>query len=165
MALPAPTSATLTTDYIPAGKSRFIFVPTMVNPASPTSAEITAGTDYTNAITARAGFDVTAAEVDNASYASVYGTTIPGVQSSSSSSWTMKADVLGADARTALTLNTAGYVVNALGGLGTGTKIEVWPVRISASNADTVARDALATITVMFAIPQPPVLNIATPTA
>ncbi len=165
MTAPAPTSATITADYIPAGVSRFIFVPTIADPADPTSAEITAGTDYTLQITARAGFDVTAASVVNASYASVYDTTIPGVQSSSQASWTMKADKLSADARTALTLNLNGFVVNALGGLGTGTKIDVWPVRISASNADTVGRDALATITVMFAIPNPPVLNIATPTA
>lgn len=165
MAIPAPTLADVTVDYIAATKRRYTFVPTIAVAGSPTAAELTAGTDYTPVLTAVAGFAVTAADVDNATFASNFNTTIPGVRSSSSSTWTLKADSTSTDARATLTEGTNGYVVIYPEGITTGNKCSVWPVRISSVSVDSVARDALATITVTFSIPEPPVENIAIPSA
>lgn len=165
MALPAPTLATATTDYIPAGTSRFTFVPTIATPGAPTSAELAAGTDYTNEITARAGFSSSAADVDNSTYGSRTNTNIPGAITIAQSSWTLKADKLGADARAALTQDLNGFVVDYPGGIVTGGKCNVWPVRVASSDLDTAARDGLATATVMFSTTGVPAKNIAIPTA
>jgi hypothetical protein len=165
MAIPAPTLATATTDYIPAGTSRFTFVPTIANPAAPTTAELGAGTDYTNAITARQGFSTASADVDNSTYGSRTNTNIPGAITIAQSQWTLKADKLGVDARAALTQDLNGYVVDYPGGIVTGSKCNVWPVRVASSDADTVGRDALATITVMFSTTGVPAKNITIPTA
>jgi hypothetical protein len=165
MALPAPTASTATVDYIPAGTSRFTFVPTIASPGAPTSAELAAGTDYTSAITSRTGFTSSSADVDNSTYGSRTNTNIPGAITIAQSTWVLKADKLGADARAALTQDLNGFVVDYPGGIVTGGKCNVWPVRVSSSDADTVGRDALATISVMFSTTGVPSKNIAIPTA
>jgi hypothetical protein len=169
MTLPAPTLSTSTVDYIPAGVRRFTFVPTIAShapgAAAPTSAELTAGKDYTPDVTAVAGFTQTATDVDNSSFASDYTTTVPGMRSSAASTWTMKASSSGDDARTELVPGTNGFVVIYNEGIVTGGKCDVWPVRIKSCNADQVAMGALATITVEFSIPFEPTTGVAIPTS
>lgn len=165
MALPSPTLSTATVDYIPAGVRRYTFVPTIANPASPTVAELSAGTDYTGAINAVAGFSTTAADVDNSSYASNYTSTIPGLRSSAASTWTLKASSTGTDARATLSEGTNGYVVIYNEGITMSGKCDVWPVRIKSNSVDSVAMGALATIMVEFSTPAPPVKNVSIPSA
>lgn len=165
MTAPAPTSAAATVDYIPAGVRRYVFFPTMAGEA-PTSAELTAGTEYTSVITAIAGFQLTADDIDNTAYAATFKSSIPGMRSAASSSWTLKASNTSTDGRAQLTTGLNGYVADFNEGIATpATKYDVWPVRIKSSNTDQVAMDALATYTIEFSHPSAPLLQLAIPTS
>lgn len=56
MALPTPTVAPVAAGKIPQGSVSYLFVTTVANPAAPTAAELTAGTDYKNQIASVQGF-------------------------------------------------------------------------------------------------------------
>lgn len=165
MALPAPTPLAATTRYIPAGKRRVVFVPTIAAKSAPTSVEITAGTDVTAEMNAISGFDTTSSMVDVPDFGTRYTAKVPGMGSSGDSSITLYCSDSASDARTLLVQDLTGYIVIFPEGIVTGRKCNVYPVTVMSSTIEQVAPDAPATMLVSFAVTSVPAVNIAIPTA
>lgn len=171
MTLPTPTVIAAAAGYIPSGKTRWIFAPTIADVSAPTSAELTAGSDITNAVTGVTGFSGTSNTVDNPNWGSRWTPKVPGMIDAADSTLTLDMD--SADTNEALALfndgsdgttPTSGYIVRCYTGIVTGGKCRVFPVTVT-SVADSSDGAATATADVSFAITDPPSARIAVPTA
>jgi hypothetical protein len=167
MALPAPTALGATSRYIPAGVRRFTWVPTIAVKATPTSAELAAGTDLTGEIAGDGitGFATTSATVDAPDYGTRFTPKIPGLITSDDSSIKTYLSSNSTDARSLLTRDLAGFVVIYPEGIVTGGKCSVFPSKVTTFMIDEVPAGDPATGTAQFAITSTPVENIAIPTA
>src|SRR5437868_846741 len=84
-------------DIIVDGMTRVSYVPTISNQATPTVAELNAGTLLTSLLTAAGleGFETSPGEVDNTSLASTFDTRLPGTQSFSGTRLILKKQAAG----------------------------------------------------------------------
>lgn len=98
MALPTPTVLGLADGYIPTGRTRYLFIPTVTDLAAPTTAEVSAGTDMTKLVSAIAGFNGTGATVDFPNAFSRVVPKIPGLITLNDSTVTLNKDLAGGDA-------------------------------------------------------------------
>lgn len=165
MALPTPTAAAATLRYPPFGLRKWIWSPTISNINSPTSAELTAGTEWSGQISAQNGFDFAASTIDTPDAGSSYTTKVSGRVSSSDSSLTFYMSTSSSDARTTFTVGTIGYLSIAYEGIGAGTnKMDVFKCQVL-SQTKSSDIEAPATLEVQFAIIAQPALNVSVPTA
>jgi hypothetical protein len=172
MAQPTPTIIGAVAGYIPRGRSRYVFVPTMATYTAPTLAEVSAGSDLTNVISAIAGFAGTSQTVDFPNAGSLWTSKIGGPITADDSSFTLNRDVTGADAALALfsdgsdgvTTPTTGFFVIMPRGNVVSGKMRVFPIQVT-SLADSTDLETAYTTQVNVAITLPPTGRIAIPTA
>jgi len=153
--------------YFRRGKSKALFVPTIASQAAPTTAELTAGTDLSKAVTAIENFDTSTAKISQAVLAYVQNLQENGEQTFGDASMTLLEDdgAAGGDsafyaaAYTALAENATGYIVLAPGAITAGKKVEVWPVTIGANNRQWTLDNEMAKYQVAFAVTTPPTKN------
>lgn len=176
MAQPTPTVVGPVNGYIPAGTTRYVWVPTIASISAPTLAEISAGTDITNAImgdsSGVAGFSGTSNEVAFPNAGTRWTSQIPGMVTADASSITIGRDLSGAgaalalfsDGTTAGSTQTSGFFVIMLTGNVASGKMKVFPVRVDSLKPSTDPT-AASTVQVNFSITQPPSAEIPIPTA
>lgn len=161
--MPAPNIAAIT-KYTSRGKTDVYWVETMVDYTAPTRAELDAGTNLKNLVTASEGWNVETARIPVQTLGSRETPTLPGEVTFTDSSLTMLMDEQGVDARSLLTDDTEGYIVWLYGGDVEGNKMSVFPVTV-ASQSPQISVDGSAPDTMMFsfAITSNPARNLAVP--
>jgi hypothetical protein len=148
------------------GVTKVYFVPTIADTEGPTVAEITAGTPLTTAIAEITGFSFTNNPINTPDMGSSFVSKIPGEDTTDDSTITFYEDKITNPIRTALSKNTAGYIVIFGAGIAGATpaaadKADVWPVTVSSnSKVYTVDNDA-AKYAVGFANTAPPSEDVA----
>lgn len=101
MVLPTPTVLGFADGFIPTGKTRYLFIPSVVDLSAPTTAEISAGTDLTKLVTTDpTGFGGTGSSIAYPNAFSRIVPTIPGTIALTDSTLTLNRDVAGVDAST-----------------------------------------------------------------
>lgn len=167
MALPTPTPAAAITGYIATGRRKIVWVATMAAYATPTTAEITAGTDLSPWIIPDSvtGFSTTSEFVDDPRLSTRTVNKVAGVVTFEDSSIRFVAGVSAADVRALLTRDLTGYIVICWEGIVTSGKCSVFPVTIGSASEETGDGSALSGIMVTFAITGTPAEQIAIPTA
>lgn len=168
-----PTALTPTTRYFPVSVRRFYFLTTIAAPASPTRAEMTAGTDLTAEIVdgGVSGFALSGAVVDIPDLGSRFTSNIPARQTAASSSIKFYADSSSADVRTLFlaqpnSTSTTGFILILEEGEYVSSKVktmDVWPISVTSDAIDQATANA-GQLEVMFAIPSKPFLNVTIPT-
>jgi hypothetical protein len=160
MALPSPTVAPAVPGAIPQGRQSYLWVPTIANIASPTSVELTAGTDYKNQINAVDGFAPAGSTVDFPNAGSRQVPNVPGTFSLGEGTVTFNLNkTAGAsDSRTVfndgtdgVSAATSGYWCFIYEGIVTSAKMRVFSCTV-ASAVPSTALDAPLTMPVVFAI-------------
>jgi hypothetical protein len=160
----AATPITQTTRYFAPGISKVLFVPTIANPASPTRAELDAGTDLSGEVNALDGWTVTADTTDTPDLNSTFVGKLPTTTSAADSSITFYASQDGQDARSLLPRTTRGFVVWMDEGDDPALTMDVFPVLVSSSAKQRSMSDP-ALIQVMFVVTREPSENVSIPAA
>jgi hypothetical protein len=162
MALPSPTVAPIVYGEILQGKVSAIFVPTVSNILVPTSAEMTAGTDYKNQISGMDGFSPETGTVDFPNAGSRSVPNIPGLVTLGTGTLTFNLSKITAttDARTTFNDGTDGVSTQTSGvwyflpeGIVTSSKMRGYACTLS-SSVPSMALDAPKTLTTTWAIQQ-----------
>lgn len=160
MALPSPTVAPVIIGTILQGTTRVIWVPTVSSLAAPTSAEIAAGTDYTNQIASVAGFAPSGSTVDQSNIGSRQIPNVPGtfslgdgtlVFNLSKTAGTADARSVFNDGTDGSSSPTAGNIYMAYEGLVTSGKMRGFACTVTSS---VIGEDFTAPkiLTVMFGL-------------
>jgi hypothetical protein len=157
-ATPLPTSERFFAPEI----SRIYFVLTIANIASPTRAEINAGTDLTNEIADLSGWSVTTGMIATPGMTR-FTPQIPGRTSAEDSSITFYGDQGGDDVRTVLARGDRGYVIFCDGGDITGHLADVFPVQVRNVGKLRSLGDEGFRLTVGFAITRVPAEDVLLP--
>jgi len=151
------------TRFILPGTTGIKFVPTFADYKTPTSSELTAGTDLID-LADIAGWNVTANNIDAPDFESLYTPKVSGLTSSDDSTLTFYGDKDGDDVRTVLPRGTEGFMVFADGGFdGDNTKMDVYPISVSSVSKQRSQSDVFK-IQVSFAITQEPAEDLTIPT-
>lgn len=155
------------------GQSAAFWVPSIASTtAGPTAAEVTAGTDLSQAITAMVGFTTTLNRINTPVMSQKEETQTDGPQTLGDATITLLDDdgvsSSGSTARvaahTALAEAAAGYVVvspQKVGPLVATDKVWVFPAKVGAVNPDLSTDAKLATTEVQIAITASPRKNVA----
>jgi hypothetical protein len=126
------------TDIVVDANTQAWFVPTISNPATPTAAEVTAGTKIGPALRADGieNFNPTGNRIDTTSIESTFETSVPGRTGFGDAALVLKKQASSDTIYTALaTPNTTGYFVMRFG-VASGTaataaqKVDVYPVQL-----------------------------------
>lgn len=143
------------------------WVPTIASAALlPTSAEITAGTDYTEQISAIDGFSLENSPIETPDMASTFVSKIGGDDSAADSSLTMYEDSVLDDIETDLAKGSSGYVVIFSKGKTPSSKgMDVFPATVVSNSKAYTADNEAAQITVQFTITARPVFNQVVPSS
>lgn len=148
--------------YVPQGVTHYNFLPACANIASPTRAEINAGTDLTPELASNGGWTINSQAVDTPDYAANFTPQIPGNITVDGSTMSMYADVASNDVRTLLPRNTTGFIVKMPGGDVAGRKCDVFPVKVgSQGKPDAIGNPS--TIELIFYITRAPSENVTIP--
>lgn len=158
----APTPLTPTVRYVPQGVRKIYWVVTIATQASPTRSEMNAGVDLTAEIMSMSGFTLTSGTKPTADLSSRFTSQIPGEITSASSEIICWASSTSADARSVLTRDSAGFIITLWEGDVPTQKMDVWPVKVSATYIDTAVADP-AQVHVQFTITKVPSLNVTIP--
>jgi len=158
----AATPITQATRYFAPGISKVLFVPTIANPASPTRAELDAGTDLSGETNAIDGWTVTADTADTPDLVSTFVGKLPTTTSADDSSITFYSSQDGQDVRSLLPRGTRGFVVWMDEGDDPSLTMDVFPVMVS-SNAKQRSMSDPALIQVMFVVTREPSENVTIP--
>lgn len=142
--------------YIADGVIQLHFVETISDQASPTIAEIQAGTDCTAFLRAL-NTPLDGSTVDSATADSKYNTTVSGTYGGQALTADFTRDSVYADdtAWTTHTRETTGFWVvsrrgggGAAGALQTGDRVDVWPIEVITRNPNAYSRNSLEMFTV-----------------
>ncbi|WP_042174556.1 hypothetical protein [Streptomyces sp. NBRC 110035] len=149
------------------GTSKIQFLPTIADESLiPTTAEITAGTDYTEQINAIEGWSLENQPIETPDMASTFVSKIGGDDSAADSSLTFYEDSTLDDIETDLAKGTSGYVVIFSKGNAPDAKgMDVYPVTVVSNSKAYTADNEAAKITVQFTITARPLFNGTVPTA
>ena len=158
----APPKLTVTTRYIPPSVRKFYFVPTIATQASPTRAELNAGTDLSDEIAEVSGFTVTSAAVEVPDLSSRFTAKIPGRITADDSSVRCYASSNSNDVRSVLPRDTAGFILALWEGDVPTQKMDVFPVKVSACVIQTGIEDP-ASIEVQMTVTKVPSQNVTIP--
>lgn len=139
------------------------FVPTIATPTAPTVAELGAGTDITNDITAVTGFDAKAAFKDVLTMQGGVAPKVTGRQTMSDSSITFAEHTTFAanTIKAALAFGTTGYVVISRytkTPIAT-SKVDVYPVKVGGNNRLRTADDKEMEFVVDFGVTLAPSID------
>jgi hypothetical protein len=156
------TPLAASTRYYPPGTRQVYWVPSIADTASPTRAELDAGTDLTGEISAMAGFSVSSATVSVPDLSSRFAPDIPGAITAESSSITLYTSEDSQDARQLLPRDTEGFVVVLWEGDTSGRLMDVFPVTVTSAPKDVTTTNA-GTITIDFAVTSTPSENVTIP--
>lgn len=160
MATPAITASTR---YFDVGRTKVYYLPAVSVPASPTRAEMNAGTDLSPEIAEIAGWSVTSNQIATPDFANRYTAQIAGRIESAASSITFYASLTSVDVRALLPRDTTGFILWLDGGDIATHKMDVYPVTVtSVSKMRSAAADA-ARIQVSFSITAAPSENVTIP--
>ena len=158
--------ATLATStrFFHAGLTKVYFLPVVASALLvPTRAEITSGTDLSAEIADLAGWTVSSGEIDCPDLGTTFTGKIPGRTSTDDCSLTFYQDKTGADVRTLLPRDTAGFIMFADGGDVTGNKADVFPIRVRSNGKLRSVGDESARLMIPFSITRKPAESIALP--
>ncbi|MET8571783.1 hypothetical protein [Streptomyces sp. NPDC004783] len=146
--------------------SRIYFLPTIAaETLIPTSAEITAGTDYTDQINAIEGWSLENTPIETPDMGSTFVSKIGGDDSAADSSLTFYEDSTTDTIETELAKGTSGYIVIFSKGKTAGAKgMDVFPVTVVSNSKAYTADNEAAKVTVQFTITDRPVFNQTVPT-
>lgn len=158
-----PTPLGLAVRYEPFGVRKVYFVPTIAAPATPTRAELTAGTDLSGQIASMSGFDLTTNFVDAPDLGGGYTPKVVGRITSSDSTIVFYISKSGTDVRTVLTAGTSGYITIMWEGdiAGTG-KMDIFPVTVGSQSPATDI-EAIQQVSIGFAVTSQPLQRVAIP--
>lgn len=148
--------------YIPEGVTHFYFVAAIAAYASPTRAELNAGTDLTPEVAAAGNWGIISAAIDAPDLATTFTAQIPGKVTIDGSTLDMYADSTSADVRTLLPRNTVGYIVKFPENDIAGRKMDVFPVKVG-SQAKPTAFSTPSVISLQFYVTKNPAENVTVP--
>ena len=158
----APTPLTPTLRYVPQSVRKIYWVVTIATPSSPTRAEMNAGTDLTAEIQGMSGFSLTSGTKDTADLSTRFTSQIPGAITADKCEIICYASSTSADARAVLPRDTTGYIITLWEGDVPTQKMDVWPVKVSATYLDTAIADP-AQVHIQFVVVKVPSLNVTIP--
>jgi hypothetical protein len=149
--------------FFPTGTTKWYFVPSIVNPESPTRTELNAGTDLSPEIREVDGWTVSSDEIDTPDINSRFTSKIPGRITADASSLVMYADPTGNDARTLLPRNTEGFIVRLSGGDVATRKMDIFEVIVTSVSKDFGTDEEAGSLTIQFSIKSEPVEDVTIP--
>jgi hypothetical protein len=158
----APTPLTPTLRYVPQSVRKIYYVATIATQASPSRAEINAGTDLTAEIQGMSGFSLTSGTKDTADLSTRFTSQIPGAITADKCEIICYASSTSADVRTVLPRDTTGFIITLWEGDVPTQKMDVWPIKVSATYLDTAIADP-AQVHVEFVVTKVPSLNVTIP--
>jgi hypothetical protein len=147
------------------GKAKFYFVPTIVTKATPTVAEMTAGTNLSPQVAAVTGFEFANSPIQVPDFANTFTSQIAGEDTAADSNMEFYELTGGTDTvHDALPKGTAGYIVIFYAGTAGASpanadKCEVWPVVVSSNARMYTADNEAAKYRVNYSITDTPVLS------
>lgn len=147
------------------GTTKIYYLPTIAaTTLIPTTSEITAGTDYTQQISAIDGWSLENQPIETPDMASTFVSKIDGDDSAADSSLTFYEDSTADDVETDLAKGTSGYIVIFSKGKTTGAKgMDVFPIKVASNSKAYTADNEAAKITVQFVITNRPAFNLTAP--
>jgi hypothetical protein len=147
------------------GTTKIYWLPTIAAATLiPTSAEITAGTDYTQQINAIDGWSLENSPIETPDMASTFVSKIGGDDSAADSSLTFYEDSALDDIETDLAKGTSGFVVIFSKGKTAAAKgMDVYPVTVVSNSKAYTADNEAAKITVQFTVTARPLFNGTVP--
>jgi hypothetical protein len=158
----APPALTPTIRYYPPGIRKVYWMPACANYNNPTRAELDAGVDLTNELSAMTGWSLTSAVVDTPDLGHRFTSEVPGALSSSNNDITFYTSQNSDDIRQLLPRATVGYIVVLWEGDVTGQYMDVFPVQVMANAMQSTTTDA-GTVAVSFAISSQPAIDVSIP--
>lgn len=153
---------TASTRYFRPGVTSIVFATSVASQASPTRAEINAGTDLRNEVAAIDGWQVTSNFIDTPDLGSRFTSRVAGRISADDSSITFYASSNSVDVRSLLPRDTTGYVLMMDEGDFAGRKMDVFKVTVAAAPKQRSVDDP-SQIQVQFAITAVPSENVTIP--
>jgi hypothetical protein len=147
------------------GVTKIYYVPTIAaTTLIPTSAEITAGTDYTQQINAIDGWSLENTPIETPDMASTFVSKIGGDDSAADSSLTFYEDSALDDIESDLAKGTVGYIIIFSKGKTAAAKgMDVFPIVVTSNSKPYTTDNEAAKITVQFAITARPLFNGTVP--
>jgi hypothetical protein len=145
------------------GITKVSWIVSIANIASPTRLELNAGSDLSKDVADISGWMVSGQKIDTPDLNSRFVSNIPGLTSADESAITFYAGETGADVRTLMPRDTAGYIVWLDGGDVAGRKMDVFPVRVlSVGKVRSMGAEA-ARLTIQYAVTSEPAENVTIP--
>ncbi|WP_162890199.1 hypothetical protein [Streptomyces olivoreticuli] len=132
----------------------------------PTRAELTAGTDLTDAVAAIDGWSLSNKAIETPTLGSTFETKIPGADEADDSSLTFYEDETADTIEGLFTKDATGFVVMLRKGDIPGSRsMDVFPVRVGSRSAQYSVDNEAAKFVVSFSITEKPVQDAAIPPA
>lgn len=142
--------------YFARGISQWFFLPSVSNPAAPTSSEITAGTEITDDMAEISGWDFQSNPIKTPNLKDAFTPQIPGEDTVGNSEVTFYDRNPSSDIRTLLPKGTTGYILMMPYGDTATRRAETWHVEVqSVSGIFSVGNDP-ARFKVTFGVLDPP---------
>jgi hypothetical protein len=116
--------------YIPEGITHYYWLPAIASTASPTRAELNAGTDLTPEIATTGNWGIISGTIDTPDLATLFTAQIGGKVTIDGPTIDMYADSTSADVRTLLPRGTTGFIVKLTEGDVAGRKMDVFAVKV-----------------------------------
>lgn len=155
-----------TNRYIPDGTRQYYWVDSIASKAAPTRAELDAGSDLTGEVAEVSGFTVSTDMVDAPDLGTRFTAQISGRIKAADSSLTIYLDDSSDDARSLLTRDKKGFVVQFPEGDDDGVSgtrtMDVFPVQIASASKSTKMGDP-GTVEVAFTITSEPAVDVLVP--
>jgi hypothetical protein len=151
------------TRYIPEGVRQFYWVPAIASKASPTRAELDAGTDLTPEINTEGTWDITSADVATPVLAARFTGNVPGLISANNTTINMYASEDSTDVRDLLPRDTSGFIVMFPEGDVATRTMDVFPVRVASAAKPTQQGGNPATVDLVFSVTDVPAENVTVP--
>lgn len=160
----AATPLAASSRYINPDTTRFYFLTAVSNKAAPTRSELNAGTDLSGEVQEVEGWLTSSDQVETPDLDSRFTSKIPGRITAEDSTITFYADSTGADARSLLPRDTAGFVIILDGGDVPGSTMDVFPVKVSSvGKSRSVEGSDAATVAIAFSITSEPAEDVTVP--
>lgn len=158
-----PASAmTVSTRYFRPGVTKIVFASSVATQASPTRAEINAGTDLSGEIAAIDGWQVTSEFIDTPDLGNRFTSKIAGRISADDSSLTFYSSLNSVDVRTLLPRDTTGFILFMDEGDVATRKMDVFKVTVASAPKQRDLEDP-SRIQVQFSITASPSENVTIP--
>jgi len=156
----------MSTRFIRRGVSKFLFAPTIANPASVTRAEITSAEDLSDEIADVSGWQLENQAVEVPDLGSTFEKNIPGTDSAADSSLTFYEDKVGDDIDALLPKGTEGFVlIMRKGDIPASESMDVFAVRVGSKGSEYSIGNDPARMVVSFTITEEPELDTTIPAA